>query len=340
MRTLTRSLIAPVVVGLLATATNIVHGQGNGQIPARTQINRNNPAPQGNVPQQANHARPPQGWEVTPQQQKWIDQILNAWEARSQTINTYSCKFELLEYNPAFIRDPNVHYKQAVGEIKYQKPNEAIYSVANVQVYQAPQAQGQKASYVANSNDPGEYWLCNGKAIYEYDQRNKHVIERKLPEHMRGEAIANGPLPFLFGAKAEKLKQRYWFKPLAPPKVRNPQTGKEEYVKGEYWLAAKPKTKQDAQNYDLVELIIDQKEFLPQAMQIYMPGSKERRVFRFNNREVNPRQRFWQGEFIEPNVPRGWKLVRDEGGGGANVNNRVGQRPRGGLQIPVAQQRR
>ena len=328
MRNLSRYVIALFVVSSLGVCVDSVFAQAgaSGPIPARTQIN--NQAPQSNQV-----ARPPQGWEITEAQQKWVDQILGYWEARSDKIETFSCKFERWEYNPAFVRDPNTPWSQASGEIKYQKPNKAIYSVANVQYYQAPQRQGQQASYVKRGEDPGEYWLCSGKAVFEYDHRNKQVIERKLPEHMQGEAIANGPLPFLFGAKAEKLKQRYWFKPLTPPK--DPKTGK--FIEGEYWLAAKPKTLQDAQNYDVVELIIDQKEFLPQAMQIYMPGSKERKVFQFYERSVNPRQRFWQGDFIAPDVPRGWKMVRDEAN---NANNRVGQRrSQGGLQVPVAQRR-
>jgi len=318
----------------------------NGAIPARTQIRRSE-----NRQQDTRASRPPQGWQITPAQQQWVDQILKYWEARSDKVERFACKFERWEYNPAFVRDPNTPWTQAAGEIKYEAPDKAIYRVTDLQHYQAPQNQGERPSYVRRDDVPGEYWVCDGKSTFEFDHRNKQVIERPLPEHMQGEAIADGPLPFLFGAEAAKLKQRYWFKPLTPPKVKNPQTGKEEFVQGEYWLAAKPKTLQDAQNFELVELIIDQKQFLPKAMQIYMPGGNERKVFQFAEREVNPRQRFWEGNFIKPNVPRGWKLVRENPADRArSARNAIGQRRAQGQhsgqqssanrsQIPVAQRR-
>ena len=99
---------------------------------------------------------------------------------------------------------------------------------------------------------------------------------------------------------------------------------------------------QDAQNFGMVELIIDQKEFLPKAMQIYMPGGKERKVFQFANRQVNPRQPFWKGTFIKPDVPRGWKLVRENPVNRAqSAQNGIDQRrAQGASHIPVSQQRR
>ena len=33
---------------------------------------------------------------------------------------------------------------------------------------------------------------------------------------MRGEAIADGPIPFISGAKADKMKQRYWIRDITP----------------------------------------------------------------------------------------------------------------------------
>lgn len=275
---------------------------------------------------------------MTADQEKWIDQILKYWESESDKVQRFACQFERWEYNPAFIKDPNVHWTQAIGEIKYEKPDKAVYRVTTLEYYQPSQQQGQRGTYIKRDDAPGEYWLCDGKSIYEFDHRNKQVKYSPLPEHMQGVAIAEGPLPFLFGAKAAKLKQRYWFKPLTPPK--DPRTGK--FVQGEYWLAAKPKTRQDAENFSVVELIIDQQDFLPKAMQIYMPGGEERKVFKFAERDVNPRQRLlWQDSFIKPDVPRGWKLVREGTLGNANASSDIGQRrPLGASHIPVAQQRR
>ena len=76
---------------------------------------------------------------------------------------------------------------------------------------------------------------------------------------MRGRAIVDGPLPFLFGANAERIKQRYWIRPLPVPKD----------VEKEYWLEAFPKTRQDAANYQKVHVIISQDDFLPKGLVIF-----------------------------------------------------------------------
>lgn len=247
--------------------------------------------------------QPPRGFELTPDQQRWVDQVLGYWEHRSNNVNTYSCNFARWEYNPAFIRDPNTPWTVAEGVIKYAKPDKAMYRVDDIRFYQAPRAAGEKPAWVKREGTFGENWVCDGQAIFEYDYRNQQLIERILPEHMQGEAIADGPLPFLFGAKAAKLKQRYWIKPLVPPRGSQ----------GEYWLLVKPKSRTDAANFEQVEIILDQKEFLPTAMQIYLPGGRERKVFQFNDRRANDPLRFFQRDFSKPELPRGWKKVVDGG---------------------------
>lgn len=347
------TFLAQIAAGQVPASRNAPpaarQGTGVGPNVGRSPINASTALTDGRAGprvSQVQASRRPQGWEITPQQEKWIDQILNYWEARSSKVDRFACRFERWEYKPTWVKDPKTPWSQATGEIKYEKQNggqppKAMYRAADVRYYQAPQAQGQQASYVRRDDMPGEYWVCDGKATFEFDHRNKQVIQRPLPPQLQGQAIADGPLPFLFGAKAAKLKQRYWFKPLAPPKVVNPQTGKLEYVQGEYWLAAKPKTLDDAQNYELVEIVIDQKEFLPKAMQIYMPGGKERKVFEFKDRDVNPRQRLWSSAFIAPNVPRGWTLHKEDPVAQANAaQNAIRQRrAQGGSHIPVPQRR-
>jgi TIGR03009 family protein len=189
---------------------------------------------------------------------------------------------------------------------------------------------------VKREGEFGEYWVCDGKSIMEFDGRNKQVRKASIPPQMQGAAIANGPLPFLFGAEAAKLKQRYWFKPLPPPKDA---AGK--FIEGEYWLAAKPKFRDDAANYELVEIIIDQKEFLPKAMQIYLPGGKERKVFEFTDRSKNPRLALLMPHFAAPSVPRGWKVVSDDVATPAPTRALAPttRDNRSATQIPVSQRR-
>ena len=72
---------------------------------------------------------------------------------------------------------------------------------------QAPPAQAQ-GNWVKQENAIGEHWVCDGTSIYEYRTEQKQLVERPIPKEMQGKAIVDGPLPFLFGAEAAKLKQR------------------------------------------------------------------------------------------------------------------------------------
>ncbi len=300
-------------------------GTGQGATPARTVID-------GRQASQAQSGQPhvPQGFQLTAEQQKWVDQVLGYWEHRSNQVNTFTTTFYRDEFNPTQVRDANIAWTKAKGEIKYAKPDKAMYRVDEVHYYEPPREQGQQGRYVKREDAQLEHWVCDGQATFEFDSRSKLLIERPLPEHMRGEAIADGPLPFLFGAEAAKLKRRYWFAPIVPP--IDQKTGKPR--EKEFWLAAKPKTREDAQNFDLVKIVIDGTDFLPRELHIYMPGGKERKVFYFTDRTVNPSFQFLRKDFSKPSVPFGWKKT---------VENLTAApqppRRRGISQIPVPQRR-
>ena len=48
--------------------------------------------------------------------------------------------------------------------------------------------------------------------MFEYRHDQKQLVERPIPPQLQGQAIVDGPLPFLFGAEAAKLKARYWMR--------------------------------------------------------------------------------------------------------------------------------
>ena len=107
-----------------------------------------------------------------------------------------------------------------------------------------------------------DYWLCDGKAIYEFNSQKKQLIERRLPPQLQGKAITDGPLPFIFGAKVEQLKRRYWMRDVTP---------KDEIGKS-VWLEAWPKSQQDAANFQRATVILNDSDFMPLGLQIILPG--------------------------------------------------------------------
>ena len=74
---------------------------------------------------------------------------------------------------------------------------------------------------------------------------------------MQGKAISDGPLPFVFGAKADTLRKRYFMRIITPPGVTD-----------QIWLESLPRYQADAANFSKVELILQARDLMPFAIQI------------------------------------------------------------------------
>jgi TIGR03009 family protein len=188
----------------------------------------------------------------------------------------------------------------------YSKPDKGLFKVEKIYQYVAPQNPNDAPKYEEQKGEIGEHWVCDGQSVYEYNHQQKKLIQYSLPPEMAGQAIAHSPLPFIFGANANHIRQRFWMRVITPREAE-----------GEYWLEAYPKSQADAANYQKVEIILDEKDYLPKAIQIYDPTYDVRRnpkrtAFMFENREVNwnvtlERLNLFHKEFYEPVLPGGWK---------------------------------
>jgi TIGR03009 family protein len=245
--------------------------------------------------------------------QKYVDDVLNYWESRSNEIKTYKSAFQRWEYDPVFgPKDPQTAKNFSEGIIQYAKPDKGMFKVEITKVYTPPANEGDAPQYVQQTGY-GEHWVCNGTSVFEFDNRRKALIERPLPPDMQGKAIADGPLPFLFGAKAATIKARYWIRAVTPPSV-----------KGEYWLEAVPKSRHDSANFKMVHVILDEQEFLPKGIQVFAPNYDEKTnpsrtayVFPPKTREINKYDLLgavnpFAREFYEPKAPSGWKKIVED----------------------------
>src|SRR5262249_14131339 len=141
------------------------------------------------------------------------------------------------------------------GNLTFQKPDKGSFEITEINKWQAkptppgqaPPAQAQ-GDWVKQPDAIGEHWVCDGQSIYEYRTEHKQLVERATPKAMQGTAMGDGPLPFLFGAEAKKLKQRYWMKVEQQPN------------NAEIWLQSMPKYQADAANYRAVRLILDRQQ--------------------------------------------------------------------------------
>jgi TIGR03009 family protein len=227
---------------------------------------------------------PPVPFVLSAEEESQRDRALAAWELAGTKVRTFQCTFTRWEYDSVFGKSPTgaVEPKIDQGVLQFGAPDKGLFEV-----------RGQHP----------EKWVCDGKAIYKYEFARKELIEYRLPPDLQGKAITNGPLPFLFGAEAQKLKQRYYLR-LLP--TRNPQE--------ELALEAYPRHQPDAAEFSKAELILKTRGMLPFALQLTSPNGKDRTVYQFENIKIN---RGFLEDIFQPNpfavsTPRGWKKKVEE----------------------------
>ena len=274
------------------------------------------------TPAQQNRTPAPP-FQLTPAQQDRVDQILNHWERKTGQIQRFTCSFHRFEYQPQWLK--NAARTISDGTIRFQAPDRGEFQITKYREYTGQDPNG-KPRYDETESEHLEHWLCDGTTIFEFDPRQKLLIERNLPPEWRGKAITNGPLPFLFGAKAKQLKERYWVR-----EVRAARTD-------EIQLEIVPKTSKDAVNYNKVHIMLaaggQQADFLPNGMILFLPGG-EKKTFQFKNRQINKRSvagvwRIFNGDPFRAKTPPGWQRLVDNGpnAGGTGGHGRVVEQPR------------
>lgn len=239
-------------------------------------------------------------FQLTPQERAELNEVLALWEAESDKVRTFSCNFTRLIYDPAWTGgDPKQPKSMDKGEIKYAAPDRGMFKDA--ETYNFVQNAMTKKWEPIKDNNPGEYWTCSGTSIYTVDYKNKVIEERPLPKELQGKAITDGPLPFVFGAKAAALNSRYFIKIDTPKDVNN-----------QVWLDVYPKFRGDAQNFSRVKLILTTPDMMPYGMEMYDPGAGtgnlSRTVILFEkNDKNNPLQAVnnWFSDFSVPKIPFG-----------------------------------
>jgi TIGR03009 family protein len=234
------------------------------------------PATQPRAPQQP----PAPPFVLTIEQQQQLDAVLQAWEQTNKNVKTFECTFTRFEYNLLWGNANQPRLDK--GEIKYAAPDKGMYRV------DVPRP---------------EHWICDGQSIFEYSFQKKELIEYKLPPELRGKAISDGPLPFLFGADAQKLKQRYYLRVTAQSAT-------------EIRLEAYPMSQQAAANMHHAELILHAMQ--PYALKIHSPNGKDSTVYVFEGIRINETKplaplRFFENNPFHATTPRGWQKIVEPG---------------------------
>lgn len=223
-------------------------------------------APRGPAPGQ-NPPTPP--FQLSPQEQADLDKILDAWEKKNGAIKTFKADFTRYQYDPVFFpKQPGQIERpkqESLGEIKYVAPDKGLLreTEGSIWVDNPTSRQLEKKKVEAL-----EHWACDGKLLYKVDYQQRVVEEISIPPELQGKGITQGPMPFVFGAKAGELKARYYIRPDTP-------AGKTD----QYWLEIRPKFMRDAENYSKVEIILDATTMFPNAIEILGTNGTDRDVY-------------------------------------------------------------
>lgn len=256
---------------------------------------------------------------------RFVDQILQAWEKSTKDIKRYRCSFVRWQYDTTKITNPEQFHAVASGVIRYMAPDKGMFKVEDER--QVVQVSGEYK--LENSKGQiGEHWICDGESVYQYDESRKVAKKYQLPAQMRGKQVFNSPLPFFFGVEAQKVRERYWVNPIKPEKGAD---GKQIYIVDVY-----PKFQADAMNYHHVRVFLDEAEFLPLAIHVHSTNwSKEspnREIYEFRDRErirdgvFETIKEAFSREFIPKEPPKDWTveegmLIPDEHAVQANAGD-------------------
>lgn len=231
-------------------------------------------------PRPAQPPAPQVPFVLTPNEMAELDRVLAAWEQRNKEIRSFECKFTLWTYDSVFGDGTGRQPKTTdQGEIKYAAPDKGLYRI-----------QGERQVQ----------WLCDGKSMFQWIYDQKQVKEYPLPPELQGKGIANGPLPFVFGTEASRLKQRYFLRIITP---RDAQ--------GEVWIEAFPRYQADASEFKRAELILKTTGFLPDAIQLIDTNGRDRRVYKFDDVVINRRFIILERDWTHVSIPFGWQKVVD-----------------------------
>ncbi|MBI3864202.1 MAG: hypothetical protein HY290_20145 [Planctomycetia bacterium] len=220
-----------------------------------------------------------------------LEAVLKEWERQTSQFKKLAGSFSVFQYDPTFEIE-----RRGEGTFVHEAPDKGNYERKGAVI-----AKGEKSKkkgkdgerYTLQALDP-ERWVCNGKEIIRIDEKEKSYEKIPIPPEAQGQKIIEGPLPFLFGMKAEDAKKRYKMKLLKREETQ-------------IWLEVIPVRRSDASNWDKAIVIIDARKFVPNAVQLFDPTGSET-VHVFKDVEINPKREWWGPDPFKPNLNlRGYK---------------------------------
>ncbi|WP_246112906.1 TIGR03009 domain-containing protein [Allorhodopirellula solitaria] len=237
--------------------------------------------------------------------QAQLSAMLHAWETQSKGTKTLECRFQRWHYD-LFAAPAGVHATKCQGEIKYAAPDRGLFKVDQKLTFDG--MKDEKPQYSEKPGQFGEHWVCNGEELLEFDHSKKECRIQQLPPEMRGKKIFESPLPFVFNLDAKQIVERYWVRQVQAPK------------EGMILIEAYPKRQEDRSQYKLVQIALNEKTYMPEALLMYAPNFNIKTAPRWDHYEFVDvkRNSISQGlfdrfmkNFIDEKPPSDWKVFQN-----------------------------
>jgi TIGR03009 family protein len=201
-----------------------------------------------------------------------LDSLLVRWEQQMRGVQTILAQCSRTSVDKTFLMTDVFE-----GTAKYMKPNFAMLELqkkGNAQIF--------------------EKYVCTGSFLYEYVPQNKEIRVHELPAPKPGQVADDNFLSFLFGMKAEEARRRY---DLRLAKIDN------WYI----YIEILPRFPADKQDFQKARLVLNKQSFLPRELWFQQVNGNE---VKWDIPKVESGAALNRTEFVSPNVPAGWKMVR------------------------------
>ncbi len=247
--------------------------------PARVKLHPEN----GGAANETKRPRPDPG-SIAVQLPEELEDLLRDWEKKSAQIKRMEGKFERFVYDNVFLVQ-----KCATGDFWYAFPDKGRMDFkprpiedANAKVSRGGGPDGEPVQFTAQS-DSQQKWVCTGNEIFIINEEQKLFDRVEIPPHLQGTNVVNGPLPFLFGMKAEQAKDRYF---LSLGDKHNP----DGRIGGrrQLHIVAAPRKEMDAKEWRRAEVILEPTHFVPTAIRLIDPTGNRETVYTFYGLKLNP----------------------------------------------------
>jgi len=246
---------------------------------------------------------PPEGFSMTAEDEKLLDQFLLRWEEFGRHIKRVACEVQIKEHDGGLFmqntKGGKIPLSHTWGKFKFIAPNRLSYHVEGEYAYQ-PGASSDDEPKMEFKKGSGELkYVCDGKSWAEYDFKNRVVHIYSIPEDQWNQDLSmDGPIPLFFIANAKNLKNRFYLN-IVTPKSR---------TSSEVWIEAYPRLAADSGSFQRIIIILSLTDLQPTYMRKYYINGKSYSELWFQNVTIN--KGMWD---IEADVDFGWeKKVMDE----------------------------